>query len=117
MTRYLKPICIALLMGNAVAGLAQAERTVTDISNNNWQMRLDPAAEWQNDELFAPPVNNLSKLPVNPPTGGWGMINSKNAKVVHLPATVEEYDWGYNGNKFGSGGNYLGVSWFSTKII
>lgn len=116
MTKYLKNIGVALLMGNAIAGMAQAKRTVTDISNNNWQMRLDPAAKWQNDELFAPPVNNLAKLPVNPPTKGWGMLASKGAKTVHLPATVEEFNWGYNGNKFGSGGNYLGVSWFSTQI-
>ena len=37
-------------------------------------------------------------------------------KMVHLPATVEQYYWGRNGNPFGVAGNYLGVSWWSTKF-
>jgi hypothetical protein len=35
---------------------------------------------------------------------------------VHLPATAEQFYWGGNGNAFGVSGNYLGVSWFSTKV-
>ena len=35
---------------------------------------------------------------------------------MHLPATVKQYYWGQNGNAFRLSGNYLGVSWFSTKL-
>lgn len=38
------------------------------------------------------------------------------ARVVHLPATVEQFYWGQNGNAFGVSGNYLGVSWFTTSF-
>ena len=96
--------------------LAQSGRKVIDISNNNWSIWLDTAARWQNDELYAPPVN-INDTPVNTPTGGWKALNKSDARIVHLPATVEEYFWGANGSKFGVNGNYLGVSWFSTQIM
>ncbi len=93
---------------------AQSGRTITDLSKNNWQLWLDTAAQWQNDVLYPPPVD-MQKLPVNLPTGGWKALNNSQSKLVHLPATVEEFYWGENGNKFGVSGNYLGVSWFTTK--
>jgi len=99
--------------------LAQAQsgggRVVQDLSNQDWRLWLDPAAPWVHDRLYSPPVN-LAKLPVNPPTGGWAALQNSSAQVVHLPATVEQYFWGQNGNAFGLSGNYLGVSWFSTKL-
>lgn len=94
---------------------AQAGRWVTDLSNNDWTLRLDTAAKWQDDELFAPPVD-VTKLPVNLPTAGWAGLEKIAGKIVHLPATVEQYYWGNNGNLFGVAGNYLGVSWFTTKF-
>lgn len=104
---------------------AQSNATI-DLSQNNWSLWLDTAAKWQHDKLYSPPVK-LSEVPVNIPTGGWQSLNNnaKNSAVafshfyvenVHLPATVEQYFWGVNGNKFGVSGNYLGVSWFSTKV-
>ncbi len=93
---------------------AQTGRIETDLSGNNWKLWLDTAAHWQNDQLFAP--GHISKIPVNLPTGGWDVLQNAPGKTVQLPATVEEYYWGRNGDPFGVSGNYLGVSWFSTKI-
>ena len=78
-------------------------------------MWLDNAAPWEQDRLYAPPVD-VARLPINLPTGGWAALASAQTQTVHLPATVEQYHWGLNGNSFGLSGNYLGVSWFSTKL-
>jgi beta-galactosidase len=115
--RVCRPISfIVVLLGCfSLETYAQQGRTETDLSRNNWLIWLDTAAKWQNDELYTPPVA-VKNLPVNLPTGGWKALDNSTAKTVHLPATVEEYFWGDNGNKFGVAGNYLGVSWFYTKI-
>lgn len=95
---------------------AQKGRIEKDLSNNDWKLWLDTAAQWKNDVLYAPPVI-IKQLPYNAPTIGWGALEKMNAKTVHLPATVEEFFWGMNGNAFGVSGNYLGVSWFVTKVF
>lgn len=94
---------------------ANAQRTVLDLSANNWKLWLDTAAEWRHDKLYAPPVD-LKSLPVNLPSGGWAALKKAVCKTVHLPATVEQYYWGRNGNSNGVSGNYLGVSWFTTAF-
>lgn len=94
---------------------AQGKRTVLDLSGSNWKLWLDTAAKWQNDRLYAPPVD-VRSLPVHVPTGGWDVLDKAVGKTVHLPATVEQYYWGRNGNSFGVSGNYLGVSWFTTNV-
>ena len=85
-----------------------------DISSQSWQLWLDEKANYWEDELFLSP-ENIAQLPVNPPTCGWESLYSL-GKQVTLPATVEEHFWGENGNRFGTAGDYAGVSWFSTKI-
>ncbi|QKJ33162.1 beta-glycosidase [Mucilaginibacter mali] len=107
---------MGLLLGNVMLANAQATRQVLDLTKLNWSVWLDTAAKWQNDQLYAVP-KPISQMPVNLPTGGWAALPGKNAQTVQLPATVEEYFWGYNGSKFGVNGNYLGVSWFSTKVM
>lgn len=99
-------------------GMAQQKgRQEKDLSKNNWKLWLDTAATWENDSLYTPPVD-ISKLPVHEPTGGWSRLSqTSSGRTVHLPATVEEYYWGRNGNHFGLAGNYLGVSWFTTNIV
>ena len=92
---------------------AQPGRSVVDLSTNNWKLGLDTAATWINDSLYAPPVD-IKRLPVNPPTGGWNTLKNAKGVNVQLPATVEQYYWGRNGNPFGVAGNYLGVSWFTS---
>ncbi|PXY46734.1 glycoside hydrolase family 2 protein [Flavobacterium hydrophilum] len=104
-----------LLIFFSVTTLLAQKRMVQDISNNDWQLWLDPMAQWQNDVLYAPPAN-IRALPVNSPTGGWQAIEKGERKTVHLPATVEEFHWGWNKNPFGVSGNYLGISWFSTAV-
>ncbi|MCW3091697.1 MAG: beta-galactosidase [Ferruginibacter sp.] len=105
-----------LIIGLVFFAHAQQGRAASDISGNNWKLWLDTAAAWQNDQLFVPPVD-LKKLPVNLPTGGWSGLAKAIGKTVHLPATVEEYYWGQNNNPFGVSGNYLGISWFTTKLV
>jgi hypothetical protein len=112
----MKRVFILLLTSFLWANLnyAQNNREI-DLSSLNWKLSLDKDAAWQNDKLYLPPVN-LSSLPVNVPTGGWDAMETMPQKTVHLPATVEQYFWGYNGDKFGVTGNYVGVSWFTTKV-
>jgi beta-galactosidase len=105
----LLPSCILTLHAQP------AGRFELDLSGNNWKLWLDTSAHWINDKLFAPPVE-VKNLPVNIPTGGWQALDKAPGKTVHLPATVEEFYWGSNGNSFGVAGNYLGVSWFTTSV-
>lgn len=114
-TRKIVGCLLGLLMATPFMASAQSGRSITDLSKNHWKLWLDTAAEWQDDELYAPPVK-LQKLPSNAPTGGWESLQKATGKMVTLPATVEEYYWGSNGNSFGVSGNYLGVSWFSTSF-
>jgi beta-galactosidase len=99
----------------ALAMLAPIQRESIDLSGNDWSITLDKEAKWENDELYLPPVN-IAELPVNIPTGGWKLLESPSVSGVHLPATVEEYLWGWNGETFGVTGNYVGVSWFETSV-
>lgn len=93
----------------------KSDRIITDLSGNDWKLWLDTAAQWQNDALFLSGTD-LKGIPVKSPSCGWNALENVQGKRVHLPATVEEYYWGKNGNSFGVAGNYLGVSWFTTKI-
>jgi beta-galactosidase len=86
-----------------------------NLSDLDWKLVLDQEATWQNDKLFLPPVD-VSSLPIHLPTGGWEALTRMPQKTVHLPATVEQYFWGDNGNTFGVTGNYVGVSWFITNV-
>lgn len=90
-------------------------RYTADLSANTWKLWLDTGASWIQDTLYAPPVD-ITQLPVHLPTGGWSALQNAPGKTVHLPATVEEYYWGSNGNAFGLSGNYLGVSWFTSHF-
>jgi hypothetical protein len=83
----------------------------TLIPDDGWHLWIDDKAEWQNDDLFLPedvswiPDGDAAKLcgkgqplPVNPPTGGWGVLMHA-GKEVTLPTTVEQHFWG----KYGAG--------------
>lgn len=113
----LRRLLLAILCSLGLTAKAQSDngRFVQDLSNQDWRMWLDKAAPWVQDRLYAPPVD-VATLPVNLPTGGWAALAGAEGKTVHLPATVEQYYWGLNGNSFGLSGNYLGVSWFSTRL-
>ncbi len=98
-----------------LAMLAPVQRETIDLSRSDWSITLDKEAKWENDELYLPPVD-ISELPVNIPTGGWKLLESPSVSGIHLPATVEEHLWGWNGETFGVTGNYVGVSWFETSV-
>jgi hypothetical protein len=92
--------------------LAQAN---TDLAATNaWRMWPDSTAAWQNDGIYLPGVS-LASLPVNPPTGGWSVLNNSQGTAVTLPASVEQYYWGAFGGGT-TGGNYKGVSWWWTTF-
>src|SRR5687767_14087947 len=110
-----RSLLLVTLLVPGVKASAQHARNDVDLSNNNWKLWLDTAAAWKDDTLYAPPVN-LSKLPVNLPTGGWEALKKAAGTTVKLPATVEAFHWGRNGNPFGVSGNYLGVSWFTSTF-
>lgn len=107
----MRQIIIPILLAGFFCTTLFAQNQSIDLSKLNWNIWLDEAALWENDSLFLPPVD-ITKLPVNPPTVGWDGLQRVVAQSTQLPATVEEYFWGKNGNTFGVAGNYVGVSWF-----
>ncbi|HYQ55828.1 MAG TPA: glycoside hydrolase family 2 TIM barrel-domain containing protein, partial [Draconibacterium sp.] len=92
-------------------------RIETELSGGNWNLWLDQAAQWSNDEIYLPPVD-ISKLPTNPPTCGWEGLESNSGIIkVDVPGTVEEHYWGRIGVTDARGaGDYVGVSWWSRKF-
>jgi len=98
-----------------VFSLYPGERLQLDLSSS-WNIILDEKAEWKSDKLYLPPVD-IDQLPVNIPTGGWQLLDTPNKENVALPATVEGHLWGRRGDSFGVNGNYVGVSWFTTKVF
>ncbi len=94
-------LCIALLV------------RAQDLSTSNWRMWPDTNAAWVNDPLYLPDQVVLTNMPINPPTGGWSMLNSGTGIPVTLPGTVEQYYWAQLGRgTTPENGNYLGVSWW-----
>ena len=113
----------------AAAGRLQgAERaaSVVEIPDEGWRLWPDTKAEWEHDEIYLPDELDLSKLPVNPPTGGWEALHLQQGIPVTLPASVEQYYWGRLGSRPYTkaeyeyadqdsevvNGAYRGVSWF-----
>jgi beta-galactosidase len=111
----------------------------TLIPDDDWRLWIDEKAEWKNDELFLPEdiswQNDLlcgkgSPLPVNKPTGGWGLLDHLTGINVTLPTTVEQHYWGKFGQRpytpeeyryaaddpIPQNGAYLGVSWWGRAI-
>jgi beta-galactosidase len=77
------------------------------LSGEGWKAWLDKKAEWKEDVLYLPSEikGGLAKLPVNEPTGGWGVLN-REGLGVSVPMTMDEYFLeGINTN------TYEGVSW------
>jgi hypothetical protein len=99
------------------------------IPEDGWRMWPDIRAEWKDDEIFLPEDMDFSKLPVNPPTGGWEVLDGQLGTALTLPATVEQYHWGLTGlrpyhdeYRFETAdpdvknGAYYGVSWWWREI-
>jgi beta-galactosidase len=110
-SRFLVSLFLVTFLTNSV----YADRVVLDLSEQDWGLYRDFSAVWMNDEIYPPPVD-ITQLPVNSPSCGWDNLNRNFEKIVHLPATVEEYFWGDNTNDIGMGGDWRGVSWWVTTV-
>ncbi|MGA3170751.1 MAG: malectin domain-containing carbohydrate-binding protein [Chthoniobacteraceae bacterium] len=92
------------------------------VIDNSWRLWLDQGAEWEGDKLYLPEDVDLTKIPVNPPTGGWEALNDHAGIPVTLPGTVEEHYWGKSPLPVANPNDpasvvqlespYLGVSWW-----
>src|SRR5580704_3446957 len=111
----------------------------TLIPDDDWRLWIDEKAEWKNDELFLPEdissqngvlCGKSKPLPINEPTGGWGLLDHLTGINVTLPTTVEQHHWGKFGQRpytpeeyryaaddpIPQNGAYLGVSWWGKQI-
>ena len=96
--------------------------------DKDWRLWLDTNAPWRDDELFLPDeIDDLARLPLNQPTGGWTALDDKAGLAVSLPATVEQFYWGKAPNKVADpkrtddvvnfDGTYQGVSWWYRTFL
>ncbi len=67
------------------------------LPDTGWRLWPDLKADWKQDKIHLPAELDLARLPVNPPTGGWGMLGGDAGREVTLPATVEQFYWGSTG--------------------
>ncbi len=86
-------------------------RIETDLSGKGWKLLQDKNDQWRNDPFFLPPVD-ISKLPINIPTGGWEALNSPNAVDVSVPGTAEQYLQKISG----PAGDITGITWWYRNI-
>jgi beta-galactosidase len=106
-------------------GAAPTDANTIAIPDAGWRLWPDQQAEWKEDAIFLPQDVQLDALPVNPPTGGWQVLDSSLGIPVTLPATVEQFFWGLQGlrpyhdeYRFEAtddevrNGAYYGVSWW-----
>jgi beta-galactosidase len=107
---------IICVMISAMSVSAASGRWEREISGDGWKLWLDHAADWANDDIYLPPVD-VGSLPVNPPTCGWDALDAECDRIVTVPGTVEEYFWGEIGGVVPDvGGDFRGVSWWSTAF-
>ncbi len=100
------------------------------LPDDGWRLWIDQGAAWKDDVIHLPGTFELARLPVNPPTGGWGALASGEAITVTLPTTVEQHFWGaFGARPYGADeyryaedddvpryGAYKGVSWWSRTV-
>lgn len=113
--KQIKGVCwLALLALTPL--MAWAGRVEQDLSGPGWRLWWDAQAQWENDELFLPGTD-LSRIPANPPTGGWGKLDDKSSMAVSVPGTVEQYLYKGPGPDAGEHrGLMRGVSWWWRTI-
>ncbi len=118
-------VAAALLFATACGPSAHATEKLP-VPDRGWHLWPDTQAAWKDDTVYLPGDFDLGKLPVNPPTGGWNVLDDGSGIEVTLPSTVEQHDWGKFGlrpytpdeyyyaknDKQVFNGNYEGVSWW-----
>ncbi len=111
-----KIIILCLIIISTSCLFAQEDRWEKELSSEDWKLWLDQTALWDDDDIYLPPVN-VSALPVNPPSCGWNKFEQMEKLKVNVPGTVEEHYWGDIGGPIpDTGGDYVGVSWWSTTF-
>ena len=110
-----------------LAAGGEHQRLQLDLSGSGWQLWLDRSAAFEEDEILLPPVD-LSRAPVNPPSGGWESLIGPGADhfEVSVPGTVEEHAWdalaaerraaGTRAADDPLAGDYVGVSWWWREL-
>ncbi len=143
---FLEASAAAVIATQLKPAQAQAAKTAypengTLIPDEGWRLWIDEHAEWKNDTIFLP--EDISRdgngtvlakgqpLPVNQPTGGWGVLRYDDGLDVTLPSTVEQHYWGkyttrrpYTPDEYRYAaddpipqlGAYFGVSWWGREI-
>ncbi len=89
MMKTLPVVCIVFPL--IFVSFARADVSDSTNLDQGWRLWLDPKAAWQDDTLYLPEEVNLTNLPINPPTGGWAVLNDQAGIGVSLPATVEQF--------------------------
>lgn len=98
--------------------------------DDGWRLWLDHDAAYAEDRIYLPSEVRLAELAVNPPTGGWAVLDDAASVAVTLPATVEQYFWHsfakrpYTVEEYRFAdeddvpqfGAYHGVSWWSRTL-
>ncbi|MGA8111400.1 MAG: glycoside hydrolase, partial [Acidobacteriaceae bacterium] len=129
----------AAFAGKPARGAATSHRAAWPVDgvalpDDGWNLWIDRAAAWEEDEIFLPADVDLGQLPVNAPTGGWQSLYARHGgedfATVTLPTTVEEHFWGKYGSRpytpeeyryaaddpVPQNGAYRGVSWWWRAI-
>lgn len=128
--RFIGGAGAGVLLATAPASASDTGRRDLAIPDEGWNLWLDREARYLDDEIFLPSQVNLARLAVNPPTGGWPMLDRAAALKVSLPTTVEEHWWGRLGRRpytpdeyryaaddaVPQNGAYRGVSWWYRDI-
>jgi beta-galactosidase len=101
---------LAILLGGVWPAVTRAAmRDEVDLSGGGWKIWHDDAAAWKDDDLYLPPVD-LSRIPTNPPTGGWPVLET--GKNAAIPGTAEEYLQKVPGPE----GDIIGVTWWMRPV-
>jgi hypothetical protein len=118
----------------AASGAAQKPLNGQLLPDEDWNLWIDQQAKWDEDLIHLPESFSLQQLPINPPTGGWAMLErnrgTQDAAVVTLPSTVEQHFWKRYGalpytpdeyryaasDPVPENGSYRGVSWWWREI-
>jgi hypothetical protein len=111
-------------------GRVDAAMPAPTIPDEGWKLWIDRDARYREDRIYLPSQVDLARLPVNPPSGGWDVLDHVPALTVTLPTTVEQHLWGafgerpFTADEYRYGGEdvvpqngaYRGVSWWYRAI-
>lgn len=98
-------------------GAPAQDRMNLNLSQEPWNISLDPCDKWNKTVLYLSSNDAISSSVVLSEQVWDSLFSHPDVTGIAIPATVEQYLWGRNGQTFGVSGNYTGVSWFTTKIF